>query len=282
MTAKRFGVIGGDKRQKYLIESLYQDGHELFVSGFDDLSENEHIRKKSLKDISDECDYVVLPVPVSSDFKTINAPYSLTPIIMDDEFKNLFQENVIFCGISSRLGMKDNMKVFDYAAQESFAIKNAVPTVEGAVEIAMHESDIIIHRSKCLVIGFGRLGKVLAKTLKDLGANVTVSARKYSDFAWIKSSGYTCMNTHDINGTYDFIFNTVPYMVLDRDTLKRCETKPLIIDLASSPGGVDYGAADEFFIKTIKALAIPGKVSPKTAGEIIKYTIYELIEENGL
>ena len=53
----------------------------------------------------------------------------------------------------------------------------------------------------------------------------------------------------------------------------------MIIDLASNPGGVDNEAAKERGIKSIWALALPGKVSPSTTADIIKDTIYNVLKE---
>ena len=53
----------------------------------------------------------------------------------------------------------------------------------------------------------------------------------------------------------------------------------LLIDLASRPGGVDFNAAAELQIKTIWALSLPGRVAPKSAGQIIKTTILNMIRD---
>ena len=52
--------------------------------------------------------------------------------------------------------------------------------------------------SRILICGFGRIGKCLAKILKDLNADVTVSARKSEDFAKITINGYKPLHTEEI------------------------------------------------------------------------------------
>ena len=45
----------------------------------------------------------------------------------------------------------------------------------------MEATDRTLHGSRCLIIGYGRIGRLLADRLLSLGAEVTVSARKYGD-----------------------------------------------------------------------------------------------------
>lgn len=139
-----------------------------------------------------------------------------------------------------------------------------------------------INSSNCLVAGYGRIGKILAASLKALGANVTVAARKKSDLAWISASGYKAIDINKLKSdtSLDLVFNTVPSMIFDAHTLKHLCEDSIVIDLASKPGGVDFDAAKRMGIEAIHALSLPGKVAPKRAGEIIKDTIYNMLEED--
>ena len=90
-------------------------------------------------------------------------------------------------------------------------------TAEGALAAAMARMSVTLHGAPCLVIGFGRVGKLLARDLAALGAAVSVSARRFDDFAWIDALGYRALHTRRLAGklgAYRAIFNTVPDMVL--------------------------------------------------------------------
>jgi len=141
---------------------------------------------------------------------------------------------------------------------------------------------ITLHSSRCLITGYGRIGKVLARMLKGMGAYVCVEARKYADLAMIDSIGCEAVSLGELPlcvGSFDAIFNTVPAMLFDRDLLGRIDRKTLIIDLASKPGGVDFEAAKEMGIRVIWALSLPGKIAPVTSGAIIKDTIMNIMNE---
>lgn len=160
----------------------------------------------------------------------------------------------------------------------------AIPTAEGAVQIAMEELATTIFGLNILVIGYGRISKVLSRLLKSMGANVTVSARKFSDLAWIEANGYQPAHTNDLSGAIEksqLIINTVPASILNEDLLSKVQKGCLLIDLASKPGGIDFSTANRLGLKTIWALSLPGKVAPITAGKIIFDTMQNIETERG-
>lgn len=280
-----FGVIGGDKRQIAMAESIAEDGYTVFAAGMEQAQFIHGVQKATLEETIDSSEVIILPLPATVDKKTLNAPFSAAKIVLDEDFARMLQHKKVFCGMAPGLtktsDLWNQIAVADYFDREEFTVKNAVPTSEGAIEIAMREYPGTINGSKCLVAGFGRIGKVLSRMLHGLGADVSVSARKPQDLAWIELDGYNPVSNAKLCETkgYDIIFNTVPAMVFDAHTLARTAGDSLVIDLASAPGGVDFEAAKRLGIRAIQALSLPGKVAPKAAGEIIKTTIYNMIEE---
>ena len=146
----------------------------------------------------------------------------------------------------------------------------------------MEETQRTIHGSKILVMGFGRVGKVLAKMLSGIGADVSCEARKDSDIAWIKAYGYTPVHLSELEnklGEYDIIINTIPFLILDENRLNYIKKDCTIIDLSSNPGGVDRKAAREKNLKAIWALSLPGKVAPLTSAQFMQETLYHILKE---
>lgn len=134
--------------------------------------------------------------------------------------------------------------------------------------------------SKSLVIGNGRIGKILSKKLSLLGSNVTVTARKKQDFADIISNNLQFEKLDNVDWTkFDVIFNTVPACVLTEEKLEKIPNDTLIIDLASMPGGVDFIFAKKQGKEVVWALSLPGKVAPKTASKFIYDEILEILSE---
>ncbi len=286
-----FAFIGGDQRQLRVANNLNADGHKIRLLGFKDFSavnEGFYIAK-NFSDVLSGADAVILPLPYTTSDETINAPYTDTKLYISDLLKAMNEKQLLFAGKADKkllsLAKLYNLNILDYAEREELAILNAVPTAEGAIKIAIDETPSTIHNSNCLILGGGRIGKILAKDLKGLGANVTVASRKYGDLAQSGAMGYTPVSINNIDAylhTFDIIFNTAPALILDFKRLLKVNDNCLIIDLASKPGGVDFEGAKELKRRVIWALSLPGKVAPYTAGDIIKNTIINILEELGV
>lgn len=281
-------VIGGDMRQLTLARELKKEGYKILLYGFD-TSDSEEFKSEKNIESALNADIIILPVPVSFDGETINMPFCKNKLTIRRLMDNINPSSLVFGGrIQKEIAKafeKRSVAFRDYMTREELAVKNAVPTAEGAIEIAMSETAITLHNSKCLVLGYGKIGKILSSMLSGIGAQTCVEARKYADLAMIEGHGCEalalCELKHRIH-EFDVIFNTVPSMILPEEILKNVNTDSLIIDLASKPGGVDFEAAKQLGIKVIWALSLPGKVAPVTSGRIIKDTIMNILTELGV
>lgn len=279
-------VIGGDLRQVKLAELLADDGHWVQTCAMEGRPEGCSLPCcESLRGV-EHADCVILPLPVTVEDGILNAPLSDQKLPIRTVLDALVPGQIVCAGRVTpevaEYAAARGLVLRDYFAREELEIKNAVPTVEGAIQIAMEELPTTLFGTRVLVIGFGRLGRLLAHRLKGLGARVTVSARKYEDLAWIESYGYWSEHTEQLDGWlggYQLVINTVPARVLDRVRLRDLDEGALVIDLASRPGGVDRKAAEELGVKVIWALSLPGRVAPVTSGQIIRDTIYHLLQE---
>ncbi len=283
----KIGIVGGDLRIAKLAEML-SDELQINAFGFENynFSEKKIIKYSQIKKAVQDCNIVISGIPFSKDGIFVSASYSDKKILISELFENIKGKTLITGAIKQKvkeLADKNNIDIIDLMENEPFTILNVIPTVEGAIQVAMENTDITIHNSRCLILGFGRIGKLLSKTLKSLGARVSVEARKEEDLAWIKLFGYREVYLSNLNGElknkYDIIFNTIPAVVLKEKeliTLKETNQDCIIIELASNPGGVDLKKAENYNIKVIYAQGLPGKVAPITAAKYIKETIEKL------
>ncbi len=275
---KKLLIAGGDKRQIFLALSL-SCLFDTYILGIDD-----DTIKRDNGDII--YDMAILPIPVTSDRKTLFSPLCKDEIPLSEIAEKVKSGGTVFGGNfrgAERIFEEKGIETTDYLKREELSVMNAVATAEGAIEIAMRETDETIFGSRILITGFGRISKILTKTLVSMGAEVTVCARKKSDIAWAEIYGADGKDFSLLSEKSDFsiVFNTAPAMIFTRERLSLLKPSCLIIDLASKPGGVDFSYAEEKGIKTIHALSLPGKVAPVTSGEIIAQTIRNIIEERG-
>lgn len=286
----RFCIIGGDLRQVELANALAEKGYGVWAFGFQDVEFHPSVKKaESLSEAMDKAHVIILPLPCSVDGQTVNTFFYHEKVLLSDVFERMSKQQILLGGKVDEKLQKlleiYNIYYIDYFEREEMTVLNAIPTAEGAIQIAMEELPTTLHSSDCLVLGFGRVGKALSNMLRGIGANVSVAARKYEDLAWIGAYGARPLPIKDLKehiGDYDVVFNTVPAVLLDEDMLKCLKRECLVIDLASKPGGVDFDTASTLGIKAIWALSLPGKVAPRTAGNIIMTTLLNILEELGV
>ena len=296
----KLAILGGDLRQLSIARYLSELGFESAVWGLGRCEDEigDAVRCGDWKDAVTGCRAIILPLPASADSITVNCPLndgSFQPLQLGTLFETISPDTVIIGGKFTptviNLAQSKGRRIVDYFESEELQIKNTVPTAEGAIAIAMNELPVTVHGSKMAVVGYGRVGKMLAEKLYALGADVTVAARKNSDLAWAKSHRYNTLKIESRLGAnsllslgsgYDVIFNTVPYWLFDRSILSEIDRDTLIIDLASAPGGVDSKSAGECGVKVIWALSLPGKCSPFTAGKIICESINDILLNEGV
>ena len=285
----RFFIVGGDLRNVKLANILQKEGNKVCCFGLEqsiEINENENIERVSnLKMGLDKADIVVCPVPFSKDGKFLNTSYSNENILIED-LNKLNKSKILIGGAIQDTIKKDldtnYMSVIDVMKREELAILNTIATAEGTIEVAIKNTEKILQGSKVLILGFGRVAKIVAIKFSMLSCNVTCSARKISDLAWIKAYGYSALNINDMLydlKDFDIIINTVPQTIIKEKELKHMNPNVLLIDLASYPGGIDGKTAESMGLKFVWALALPGKVAPVSSAEFIKETIYNVIEE---
>lgn len=285
---KKISVIGGDLRIVKLVEMLTKDGFDITTYA---LEKAEFLKKIDVKEVSsleeaaNASDIIIGPIPLSSNNVEINTPFSDAKITLEKLANNIEGKKFIAGSIKQDLyKYLDNktVEIIDLLNREELTVLNTISTAEGAIQIAMEESTRTIHGSNVLVLGFGRVGKILANMLNGIGANVYCEARKNVDLAWIKAYGYAPVHLNELNdylGKMDIIINTIPKVILDKQRLEIVKSEAILIDLASNPGGIDRNESKKKGIKTIWALSLPGKVAPLTSAEFIKETLYNIFKE---
>ncbi|HBI64357.1 MAG TPA: dipicolinate synthase subunit DpsA [Clostridiales bacterium] len=279
-------LAGGDVRQVYLAELLAADGVQVQTIGLE-RSGAPLENCSNMAELFAWADVIVLPMPTAGAHRRLNAPLANAPYKLTDVLDAIPAGRPVLGGAVPQMihdmAQRRGIRVCDYLQREELAILNAIPTAEGAIQIAMEELPVTLHGLSVLIVGAGRIGSTLAPRLHALGARVTVSARSCADFARIRSGGYHDLDTRALAGhigAFPLIINTVPHPVLTRRVLADCAPETLVIDLASGAGGVAEDAGDR--CRIIHALSLPGRVAPRSAAAAIHDTICHILEEEGL
>ena len=157
--------------------------------------------------------------------------------------------------IGGNLPQLPGYQIIDLLKDPLYVSENAAITAYCAISLAMSKLPVTLKGCPALVIGWGRIGKCLARLLKNLDAKVTVYARKETDRAMLAALGYEATDRLSAE-SYTLIFNTAPELLLPD-----CPSSALKIDLASTPGitGEDV----------LWARGLPGKDAPQSAGQLM-------------
>ncbi len=282
---KNIAVVGGDLRIVKLVEMLQKENYHIKTYALEKATEIKDTNATSIAECIKDADIVLGPLPLSSNGQLVNTPFSEGKVQVEELINQIGGKTFIAGSIKPevyQMAEEKDITILDIIKREELAVLNAISTAEGAIQIAINETPKNLHGNNVLVLGFGRIGKVLSKMLDGIGAKVACEARKTTDLAWIKAYGYEPINLIELKenlNRFDIIINTIPYIVLTKDMLQEVKKDALIIDLASNPGGVDRQAIKELGIKFNWALSLPGKVSPLTSAEFMKETLLNMFKE---
>ena len=291
----RIAVLGGDARQRFAAKKLMEDGYSVSVWGLGNLGMQGlgAVACADWRAAVSNADVLLLPLPVSVDGVRLNCPMqgpaeSVRLSLLPDAFGGRMILGGRIPEALRDLATKKGKICTDYFDSELLQLKNALPTAEGAIFVAMGELPVTLDGIQAAVVGYGRIGSLLAEKLMALGVRVTVLARRrealqhaalrhHKGILLRCEDGYRGLD--DLPADCRVIFNTVPERIFAGDALEKLPKDCLFVDLASAPGGIDFAEAEKKGIRALWATALPGKYSPETAGVMIAETIETILSD---
>lgn len=204
-----------------------------------------------------------------SAYPTRNTKYLLLPVPSFPNGSAYLEEllpqlswDVVICGGNLNIPVLNDYRTIDFLADPFYLAENAAITARCAIRILSDR--IRVNSTSVLILGWGRIGKCLGKFLNELGARVSIAARKPEDLAVIHALGYTAVpvnSVHRILPQYQAILNTIPAMILPQ---METQDDAVILELASTPG-----MAGKNIIPT---RGLPGIMAPEESGKLIAET----------
>lgn len=290
MEKKKLVIIGGDARQTEIAEQCLRHGIRVYLIGFEKWNRYafDIVKASGYGDIPwHDVDGILLPVSGLKEGNKVEALFAKQDVIFQEEWlERTKKECLLMTGIHTEalasMIKKHPRPTHKLLERDDIAIYNSVPSAEGTLLMALQETDITIHRSQTIVLGFGRTGQTIADTFSSLGAYVKVGTNSSREKARAEVKGYTTFSIKELSEAVqvgDICINTIPLKVLTKEVLTYASSRMLIIDLASSPGGTDFEYAKKRGMKAILAPGLPGRVAPVTAGRILAKVIIELLLE---
>ncbi|HEY8345315.1 MAG TPA: dipicolinate synthase subunit DpsA [Bacillota bacterium] len=284
-------VIGGDSRQVMVAEALSEEAAWVKVWGLSGVKPSSRLfYADSLEEAVMNAGVVVLPISGVDNAGKVRTNCAELQIVIDQDFFNQLEPHTLIVTGSLSAPLRStakrfNQQVLEFAELDEIAIPNAIPTAEGAIQLAMEHTEFTIDNSVCLILGYGRVARALVQRLLCLGARIVVAARNQKQRQEAAEIGCRAVPLSqlavEIKGA-DLVFNTIPASIVTAEMINEgAEANPdlLLIDLASTPGGIDFAAAKKKGLKAFLASGLPGKVAPQTAGKILASNLPSLIKK---
>jgi len=280
-----FAIVGGDKRTAGMAQVFAQKGYDVVCYGTMEYPGSEKIHPAtSLQEAVSKAPVIVCGIP----FEKNGGLYfeEKVPTVPLTELQRMLRKkHKIFGGVIpndfKRVCEKRNIGCIDYMQEESLTIYNAIATAEGAILEALLHKNTQLHQSKVLVLGYGRCGKVLADKLKGLSAEVTVCSEQAVELATGAAFGFQTLLLKEMPQyieRFEYIFNTIPVKVLDKNCLQKMKEDALVIDIASNKVGADYEAASKWKRRVIYCPGLPGKYASLSCAERLVDFVLEKCE----
>jgi dipicolinate synthase subunit A len=270
----RVDIDGGDEREAEIARLAAQAGAAVKAYGFPwpEAGVPGAERAQSALDAVKGARYILLPVPLGVGL-ALYAPAAAEPVIADEEFFAQAEADAhAFAGLATpevrTAAESAGVHVHDYDSDRELMLLRGPAIVEGALQQAIEATDVTIHGAQVVVVGFGNIGQLLARTLKAIGACVHVAARNPVQRAAARADGLlplTLDELAELAPSIDMVFSTVPAQVVDRAALERLPKDSLVLDLAPPPHHADLDLAAALGLRAVWARGM-GKRAPVTVG----------------
>jgi dipicolinate synthase subunit A len=273
------GIVGGDRRTSCMASVLASKGFRVVC--FNTLeAESCHAFKNrifftdSLREAVSQSSVLIGGIPFTkSDYIYCEKEADIS---ISDFQRCLHKHQKIFAGIIPadfrRVCEEREIGCYDFMLDEPMTLQNAVATAEGAILEALVHKNTTLHKSPVLLLGFGRCGKMLADRLAGFHACITVCSADTTELSLASALGFDTLALSRLCQNicrYEYIFNTIPFQVLNGKCLEKISLDTLVIDIASNKAGADYEAAARLNVNIHFCPGLPGKYSAKSCAELL-------------
>lgn len=259
----RVAVLGGDKREVLIADWLSQEGFCVTAYGTRERAQRRYNVARGANEAVDRACAIVTPMPGIANGNELYAPHCESGIRIDRALLMRASEGALFFGghcteQMREAGAPNSIRWCPMGGDDYIQVQHAIPTAEAALALAIRETDETLNARKCLVIGYGRIGSILAADLRGIGARVTVAARRRESRARATAAGHDVADTaqlalEEVMRDSEIVFNTSPHPLITATMLSQLEPGSLLIDLASPPGGLDHADAEKRGLNVIWA-----------------------------
>ena len=235
----------------------------------------------TLEEALTKSDIIVTGVPISKDNEYILADYANLKIELNSlkKIKNKILLSGMIPDKYEKILKENKNYVIDLLKNEDYIVFNAKITVEGIVKYLIENTKTSLFNSKILVLGYGRIGKILCNVLKSFTENIYCMTYSKEEVEIARANALNTILEEDLEKflkNFEIIVNTVPKIILNSKKLNMLYKEAFVLDVASKPGGIDQSFAQKNKINYMWNLGIPSEISPIECAKKIQNEIYKI------
>ena len=283
---KKYAVIGGDTRLYYTALHLASLGPPVLYAGSELLEKDSKTFSETDLITALQADTLIFGLPFSKNGELLHAPFSKHPIPIKTVIENISKKQRIFAGMLSPAAeaslREKGAEIIDYYKDMPLILYNAMLTAEALTGILISKLPCALFGADIAITGYGRIGFYLARSLKTMGANITVFARDPVQRAKARTVGISAKPIDILKNEkecFRALVNTVPSRIIRENELGNLNPNCLLIEAAGAPYGIDADAAAKLGMNYFLASGLPGKYAPESAGRFIAETILRIERE---
>lgn len=283
-----YAVVGGDLRQVYLAAELSRTGCSVCCHALcrpieqvcPDSDAGSVLTVSSFEEACRNAACILCPIPLSKDGIFLNQNRTKKNIPLNQFLLHLTPKHRFFAGCIPKefraALLKKGVFSFDFMKDAVLNHFNSLATAEGVICEAIRLSPKNLHKSKCAVLGYGVCGRTITDYLKRMYCRVSAVAAPVAERAQAALVADEALDPEAFFsriGEYDFIFNTIPAVLLTGERLRDMKPDAVILDIASAPGGVDFAAAKKLSVTALACPGLPGRYAPLSSARAILASI---------
>lgn len=221
---------------------------------------------------------ILLPTPTSRDGIHLTGSEKLLREVLKDVSRGELVVGYSIPDADAEYIRSRGGAVCDVARDEEFLDENSKITVIGTLEYLLTNFNLVPSDMKIGIVGYGRIGRHLARVLLFFGAKIRIYTSKNLTRVELGKCGvesrvidYTSPALEDLDEV-DVLINTAPTPLGDCFMGGRIPSKLSVIELAS---GDNFAGIEG----VIKLPSIPERSYPKTAGRAYFHAIQRYVRE---
>jgi dipicolinate synthase subunit A len=174
-----------------------------------------------------------------------------------------------------------HIKLIDMMKNQNNILFNSYLTAEGLLSNIIQVVPFSLISANILILGYGNCGYRIAEIFSNLCNEIYIYDKDTSKYKETKATNiFPISNIQSSLENTNIIINTVPHAIIENTLYKYMSSDFYIFDIASTKNNFDSSQIKKHNINYNTCPGIPGRYSPKSAGEILAKYIINHLEGN--